>query len=289
MIPVEDIGDGTYDIIYVPTHAGKYKVDLGYCDPLVQGEEVIPIKGSPWTTSFDDPWTKIKVKDLDQPGKEAPKARAGTGTVALAKKVVMFGHHHDHLLGDGDEQDDLVCFDPDSNSWERPEFDPSEGQAPKKRFGMTMTALDNEKAVIIGGSMPDVGGEEPPKEWMGDVHLLLCEKGHWKWQEAGSVPGDPFKPRAKHAACLIPVGKKVVVFGGMTDEYAGGGDLLDSCSGAARALACCRTCLLLLLVALAVWSALFRTCCRDSGRRAPAHYSPCPPLSRPIASEPKIG
>ena len=117
---------------------------------------------------------------------------------------------------------------------------------------MTMTALDAEKAVIIGGSMPDIGGEAPPSEWMNDVHLLLCEKGHWKWQEAGNVPGDPFKPRAKHAACLIPVGKKVVVFGGMTDEYASGGDLLDSCSGAGgRVLACC----LLLAVLLAMRSA----------------------------------
>jgi len=234
---VDDVGDGTYDITYVPTHAGEYKVEVGYCDPQVQGDEVVAVKGSPWTTSFEDPWTKVKVKEADQPGKEPPKARSGSGTVSLAKKVILFG-------GDGEEQDDLVCFDPDSNSWERPEFDPSEGQPPKKRFGMTMTALDAEKAVIIGGSMPDIGGEAPPSEWMNDVHLLLCEKGHWKWQEAGNVPGDLFKPRAKHAACLIPVGKKVVVFGGMTDEYASGGDLLDSCSGTCLPTVVCSRCCL---------------------------------------------
>ena len=38
--------------------------------------------------------------------------------------------------------------------------EPGQGQPPPKRFGMTMTALDTEKAVIIGGHMGNIGGEE---------------------------------------------------------------------------------------------------------------------------------
>ena len=66
------------------------------------------------------------------------------------------------------------------------------------------------------------------------TYLFNCihsEKGKWKWHEAGHLPGDSFAGRAKHAACLVPVGKKVVVFGGMTQAFVDGGDLLDSCSG----------------------------------------------------------
>lgn len=58
---VEDVGDGTYDMIYVPWHPGQYRVELGYCDPDVQHDEVIPIKGSPWTTAFEDPWSKVVI------------------------------------------------------------------------------------------------------------------------------------------------------------------------------------------------------------------------------------
>ncbi len=86
---VEDVRDGTYDVVYVPTHAGQYHVELGYCDPMVQGTEVIPIKGSPWQTSFDDPWTKVKVKDVDK--NPPPKAVTGTSTVSIVKKVILFG------------------------------------------------------------------------------------------------------------------------------------------------------------------------------------------------------
>jgi hypothetical protein len=143
--------------------------------------------------------------------------------VPLMKKMVLYGG----------ESDEVVCFDPDSSSWERPVFDPEEpgqGKPPPQRFGMTMTALDNEKAVVIGGLKPDVGGEEAPTEFFNDVHVLLCEKGKWKWHNTGEIPGTPLQARGKHAACLIPVGKKVVVFGGMPADYGKGGDLLDDTS-----------------------------------------------------------
>ena len=219
----------THTITHTHTHtSGQYHVELGYCDPQVQGEEVIMIKGSPWKTSFEDPWTKIKVKETDK--QPPPQAIGGVGAVSIMKKVVLFGG-----LSDG-----VVCFDPENNAWERPVFDPEEagqGVMPSQRVGMTMTALDNEKAVIIGGHAPVVkdedGVEAKPSEFYNDVHVLICEKGVWKWHNANdpALPGDKFKERGKHAACLIPVGKKVIVFGGMSSEFVEGGDLLDSVSG----------------------------------------------------------
>jgi hypothetical protein len=87
-----------------------------------------------------------------------------------------------------------------------------------------MTALDNEKAAIIGGYSPNAVDQDPadngtsPKKFFNDVNILICEKGVWKWQEASQIAGETFTPRARHAACLISVGKKVVVFGGMTSQ-----------------------------------------------------------------------
>eukprot|EP00961_Rhodomonas_salina_P015466 207669-Rhodomonas_salina.5 len=180
---VEDCEDGTYDIIYVPPHPGEYVIDLGYCDPLVQGEEVIAVRGSPWKASFDDPWIKAKSQN------EAPKAVTGTQACAIMKKMVFFGG----------TLEELVCYDADNQAWERPEV---EGVAPVKRINHSMTPLDNEKAAIVGGQF----GE---KVFYNDVWLLICEKGRWRWQEAGDVHGDKWGARAKHAACLIPVGKRV--------------------------------------------------------------------------------
>ena len=129
--------------------------------------------------------------------------------------------------------DTVVCFDPESNSWERPVFSEESGGAPAMRVGMTMTALDNEKAAIIGGYSPNAVDQDPadtsPKKIFNDVNILICEKGVWKWQEASQPAGETFTPRARHAACLIPVGKKVVVFGGMTSQ-----GNVDSTSGLCR-------------------------------------------------------
>ena len=163
-------------------------------------------------------YVQVKVKDIDK--NEPPKALPGTSTVSLMKKVVLYG-------GDSDE---VVCFDPDSNAWERPVFEPDEqagAKPPPKRFGTSFTALDNEKALIIGGHTSDGGSEGGPTRMLSDVHVLACEKGKWKWINANDIPGDKLAPRGKHAACLIPVGKKMVVFGGMGQ---GGAEAMDSTS-----------------------------------------------------------
>lgn len=76
--------------------------------------------------------------------------------------------------------------------------------------------------------LPDT---QPPKEFYNDVHVLICEKGKWKWHNTENLPGDVQKKRGRHAACLIPVGKKVVVFGGMSEDLADDGNFLDSASG----------------------------------------------------------
>ena len=68
---VEDCKDGTYDFIYVPQRAGAYVVEVGYCDPLINGSDVVPIRGSPWTAAFEDPWTKARAAG------EPPLAVAG--------------------------------------------------------------------------------------------------------------------------------------------------------------------------------------------------------------------
>ena len=185
---VEDCGDGTYDFIYVPHRPGSYVVEVGYCDPLLNGSDVVPIRGSPWTASFDDPWSKAR------PTGEAPVAAAGATVCSVMKKMVLYGGG-----------DDVVCFDPDSMAWDKLEI---EGNPPARRTKHTMTALDGEKALVCGGWSDERG------TCLNDVVLLVCDKTKWRWQEAGEVQGDKFGARCKHAACLN-VGKRVVVFGGV--------------------------------------------------------------------------
>jgi hypothetical protein len=185
---VEDCGDGTYDMIYVPHRPGAYIVEVGYNDPLLNGTDVVPIRGSPWTASFDDPWSKAR------PTGEPPLAVPGAAVCGVMKKMVMYGG------GDG-----VVSFDPDSMAWEKLDVD---GAPPPPRTQHSMTALDGEKAVVCGG------WSEERQARLNDVVLLVCDKGKWRWQEAGEVQGDKLPPRSKHAACLN-TGKRVVVFGGV--------------------------------------------------------------------------
>ena len=185
---VQDCEDGTYDCVYVPNRPGSYVVEVGYCDPLLNGTEIVPIRGSPWTSAFDDPWTKSRGAN------DAPTAIPGMVACSLVKKMVMYGG-----------SDEVVCFDPDNMAWERPEI---EGNVPEKRRLHTMTPLDGEKALICGG------WSDEKSCLLNEILLLICEKGKWKWQEAGEIQGDKFGARCRHAAGLY-VGKRVVIFGGV--------------------------------------------------------------------------
>jgi hypothetical protein len=65
-------------------------------------------------------------------------------------------------------------------------------------------------------------GEEMPDDLapadFDDVQVLVCEKGVWKWLPHPDVAGDKPSIKARHSACLIPVGKKVIVFGGIGQD-----------------------------------------------------------------------
>lgn len=204
-IKIIDNHDGTYDVSYIPIASGTVVVTVAYDDP-VQGS-VIPIRGSPWNVAFDNPWTKIKKVEGT-----APKAHNGMQCTALQKKVVFYGG------GPG-----VHVLDSDNMKWESPEL---EGDAPKDRVQHSLLTLDNEKILITGGKTPVPLNEDGtegddsnlPKADFDGVHLLMCEKGVWKWAPNPEVHGDKPAPIARHSTCLIPVGKKVVCFGGLGSD-----------------------------------------------------------------------
>ena len=204
-VKIVDNHDGTYDVSYIPISAVNVQVDVAYDDP-VQGA-VIPIRGSPWKVSFDNPWTKIK-----KPDGTAPKVSPGMQCTALMKRLVFYGG------GPG-----VHVLDSEQMKWETPEV---EGDAPPDRVQHTFTTLDNEKMLITGGRkpiLPNDDGDEPdqsslPQADFDTVHVLLCEKGVWKWAPSPEVHGDKPSIIARHSTCLIPVGKKVVCFGGLDDK-----------------------------------------------------------------------
>ena len=209
---VFDNNDGTYDISYIPKCQGYVDVSVAY-DDVVQGD-VIPIRGSPWRASFENPWSKCKMQGT------APKAQPGMITSTLMKRIVFYGG------GPG-----VHVLDSDNLKWETPEV---EGTPPSDRIDHSLTTLDNEKMLVYGGRKPlpplEEGEELPeglPQAEYQDVHVLVCEKGTWKWSaEPEILGGDKPTVRAKHGTCLIPVGKKVVIFGGTN----AGGQLHDDVS-----------------------------------------------------------
>ena len=199
---IVDNNDGTYDVSYIPRSSGSVEVSVAYNDPVQNG--IIPIRGSPWKSSFDNPWTKCKMSGA------VPKVQQGMQLTTLQKKLVLYGG------GPG-----VNILDAEQLKWEAPEI---EGSPPEDRSDFSFTTLDNEKMLIFGGVKPvpipegDQEVEQGPLADFDDVHLLLCEKGTWKWAAAPEVSGEKPAIRARHSACLIPVGKKVVVFGGVGAE-----------------------------------------------------------------------
>eukprot|EP00282_Hemiselmis_andersenii_P033114 CAMPEP_0169473832 /NCGR_PEP_ID=MMETSP1042-20121227/25923_1 /TAXON_ID=464988 /ORGANISM="Hemiselmis andersenii, Strain CCMP1180" /LENGTH=751 /DNA_ID=CAMNT_0009587801 /DNA_START=155 /DNA_END=2407 /DNA_ORIENTATION=- len=198
-VKILDNADGTYDVLYIPKCSGSVDISVAYDDPVQNG--VIPVRGSPWTSSFDNPWTKCKMQGT------VPKVQLGMQATTLMKRLVLWGGGPGVHILDGDQL-----------KWETPEV---EGTAPVDRVGFTMTTLDNEKMLVFGGQKPPPipeGDEEPPEVPAADyddVAVLVCEKGTWKWLPSPDVQGDKPAIKARHTACLIPVGKKVIVFGGI--------------------------------------------------------------------------
>jgi dynein heavy chain, axonemal len=199
-VKMTDNKDGTYDVAYIPRGAGVCTVSVAYDDPVQN--IVIPIRGSPWKVSFDNPWQKVKKVDG-----EAPNLSPGLAVTSLQKKLVFYGG------GPG-----VHVLDTENMKWESPDV---EGNAPENRVNHGFMALDNEKMLITGGRKPipeDTEEEEaaklPPADF-GGVHVLMCEKGNWKWAPSPDVQGDKPAIIARHSTCLIPVGKKVVCFGGL--------------------------------------------------------------------------
>ena len=138
-IKILDNHDGTYDVSYIPRSSGMVEVSVAYDDP-VQGS-VIPIRGSPWKVSFDNPWTKIKKVEGT-----APKVSPGMQCTALMKRLVFYGGSADDA---GAAR--VHVLDSDQMKWESPDV---EGTMPPDRVQHSFTTLDNEKMLIAGGRKP---------------------------------------------------------------------------------------------------------------------------------------
>lgn len=140
-IKIVDNKDGTYDVSYIPRGAGTVDINAAY-DDVVQGG-VIPIRGSPWKASFENPWSKVKNIQ------NAPKVTPGLTATTLQKKVVFYGGGPDvHVLDCGES----------GPKWEQIEVS---GDAPPSRVQHSMVTLDNEKILISGGrSVPPVPDDD---------------------------------------------------------------------------------------------------------------------------------
>ena len=203
-VKVVDNQDGTYDCSYIPRTADPVDVSVAYDDPVQNS--VVFIRGSPWRATFENPWTKCKMQG------NPPKILAGMLVTTLMKRLVFFSGSS----GGGDAPKRVHVLDADQLKWESPDVD---GHAPQDRLNHSFTTLDNEKMLVYGGRKPPaVDGEPGAQADFSDVHILLFEKGAWKWAPQSDVAGDGPVVRASHTACLIPVGKKVVVFGGVGSD-----------------------------------------------------------------------
>jgi hypothetical protein len=114
--------------------------------------------------------------------------------------------------------------------WESPDV---EGDPPEDRVQHSFLTLDNEKMLITGGKKPlklnedgtEADSSKLPQADFDGVHVLMCEKGVWKWAPSPNVTGDKPTIIARHTTCLIPVGKKVICFGGLDETGKRNSDL----------------------------------------------------------------
>lgn len=200
-VKIIDNKDGTYDCSYIPRTAEPVDITVAYHDPVQESE--IFIRGSPWRATFENPWSRCKMQG------NPPKIVAGMSVATLMKRLVFF---NGSVSGDTKR---VHVLDADQLKWESPDV---EGHAPQDRLNYSFTTLDNEKMLVYGGRKPPEADQEGSPADFSDVHILLFEKGSWKWAPQSDVAGDVPVVRASHAACLIPVGKKVVVFGGVGSD-----------------------------------------------------------------------
>jgi len=196
-----DNKDGTYDVTYVPLFPGEFSVEVTFEDPA-QGNQVIPVRGSPWTVSFDDPWTHPKVQGV------APRCRPGIVASGMLKKMVMYG---------GEGETAVESLDTDTFTWTSYAAD----NAPVIHKGHSITQLDNDKLIVFGGQINGAEGEAP--KLLNSVHILAADKDKWKWITPAEANGKAPTVRVGHCCAVIPIGKKLVVFGGQDAA----GNLLD--------------------------------------------------------------
>ena len=199
-VQIEDNGDGSYEITFVPSvRDTEYVVSAS-----LDGEA---IRGSPWTVETADPWIHA-VKVLAP--SNAPIDMQDVGFARQGSRMIVYGGSTSTV-----SVLDLLVFRWDSHAI-------STG-SPRPRRGHSIVSLDSEKGLILHGNRGIVDGVD--QGYCDDIQIVSGDKTGWRWTQvqlhsASEVPS----MRTHAAACLLPgVARRVFVHGGLSHD----GMLLD--------------------------------------------------------------
>ena len=104
------------------------------------------------------------------------------------------------LTTDRKALDDVWCYHPDENHWER--VDDAQGDLPGPRYGTRMAT--------VGDSLYLFGGSEERGTTLNDLYQFQPEQRRWTRLEEGS--GE--RPSPRYAPAFIAIGKQIYLFGG---------------------------------------------------------------------------
>ena len=156
-----DLDNGLHEVYYSVPSAGRYRIDVGY-DDLGEPQEIIPIRGSPFTMDFEDPWTYKRTS-----GAAPLKRKFGQITSLSNDKVALFGGSDDGVS--------VLTTGADGWTWDTASTD---GQPAARKFhGQTGAG---GKLVVFGGAA--LGGEE-----MDDLATFTVEGPTGSWQTVEGV------------------------------------------------------------------------------------------------------
>jgi len=195
---VKDNKNGTYELTYVPRREGSYLVSVLLEDTNDQNIKK-EIKGSPWTVSFEDPWSRPPKVSGD-----APKCDSSVVSFTVGRSLGL----------NCPAQNNCVHFlNTDTWKW----LSPSCENPPPLIESHSMVAFDADKALLMGGRRVPADAKPGSKEKgpiSNEMWVAHLDKETFKWIKVNDVTGKAPAPVIGPGCVVIPAQKKILVYGG---------------------------------------------------------------------------
>ena len=153
---VRDLENGQYEVHYIAPTAGKYQIFVSFNE--LGTSDFVPIRGSPFSMTCQDPWTKHRVMGA------APARRKGVSFHSIGSEMVLYG---------GDKSG-VSVLNTEGGEWRWGAANVA-GKAPPDRTLHSTVVLGDGEMVVFGG----VGLAD--QNDLNDVYYLKKQGDGWAW------------------------------------------------------------------------------------------------------------